>query len=194
MTDDILRKINIQHIIAVAREAGEQILQVYRSADYDIELKNDNSPLTKADKASHNYIKNKLEVLYNDIPILSEEGREIDYETRKHWNMFWCVDPLDGTKEFIKRNGEFTVNIALIKDNLPVAGVIHVPVTNVTYCSKQGEGSYKIDGNAQTVKLSVSDSSNDLSHITNLAPCHNTLRFNSAPHKALHQLLNKRWI
>lgn len=162
MSNNILDKIDIQRIAAVAREAGELILQVYSSSDFDIELKDDNSPLTKADKASHDYIINELEELYPDIPVLSEEGKEIQYETRKNWAMFWCVDPLDGTKEFIKRNGEFTVNIALIFNSEPVAGVIHVPVTNVTYYSKSGEGSYKTDGNAQPVKLSVSDSNNGI--------------------------------
>ena len=157
---------DILKVIAIAKEAGELILEVYNSKDFEIELKDDNSPLTKADKASHAHIKNELTKIYPDIPVLSEEGREIDYEERKNWKIFWCVDPLDGTKEFIKRNGEFTVNIALIENNFPVAGVIHIPVENVTYYSISGRGSYKIDENSEPIKLSVSDSSNGIIAVT----------------------------
>lgn len=162
MSHTPLDKIDILRIVEIARNAGRDILKVYNSTDFKIEIKDDNSPLTKADKASHNYIKRELEILYPEIPIISEEGKEIEYETRKDWQIFWCVDPLDGTKEFIKRNGEFTVNIALILNNVPVAGVIHVPVTNVTYYSKLGEGSYKIDGDDPPEKISVSDSVNGI--------------------------------
>ena len=108
--------INISDLCSVAVEAGKDIIEVYNSDEFEVELKSDNSPLTRADLASHNLIKQKLSLLYPDIPILSEEGNEIDFEERKEWDKFWLIDPLDGTKEFIKRNGDFTVNIALIEN------------------------------------------------------------------------------
>ena len=123
--------------------AGNEILDVYSTADFQVEIKSDNSPLTIADKRSHNKI---MEVLDdNIIPIMSEEGAIADYNERKNWDLYWCIDPLDGTKEFIKRNGEFTVNIALMKKNKPVGGVIYVPVTKELYFSESTIGAYKID-------------------------------------------------
>src|SRR5690606_31564561 len=110
--------INIQSLTQIAKEAslaaGEKILEIYGSADLGIEYKNDQSPLTKADKAAHDVILKYLE--RTGLPVLSEEGKDIPYNVRKDWEYFWMVDPLDGTKEFIKRNGEFTVNIALINN------------------------------------------------------------------------------
>ena len=97
--------------ISAALEAGKSILEIYNSGEYDVEFKRDNSPLTRADKASHNIIMTHL--IKTDIPVLSEEGKEIVYEERKNWKQLWIIDPIDGTKEFIKRQGEFTVNIAL---------------------------------------------------------------------------------
>ena len=123
-------------------EAGKEILQVYQGDDFQVETKDDNSPLTIADKKSHNKIMEFLE--QTKIPVLSEEGKNIPYETRKNWNKFWLVDPIDGTKEFIKRNGEFTVNIALIENNKSVMGVIYVPVTGELYFSDLSIGAYKI--------------------------------------------------
>jgi len=117
----------IQNIIEIALEAGKAVLDIYHSDDFQIENKDDNSPLTKADKASHEIIKKGLTENFPEIPLLSEEGKEIPYEDRKNWKKFWLVDPLDGTKEFIKKNGEFTVNIALIENNKPVFGVIYAP-------------------------------------------------------------------
>ncbi|MEQ6121640.1 3'(2'),5'-bisphosphate nucleotidase CysQ [Reichenbachiella sp. MALMAid0571] len=133
-----------QHLIEIAKEAsieaGKAILEVYNSNDFNVEKKGDDSPLTKADKRAHNVIVSFLEK--TGLPILSEEGRDIPYEERKNWEYFWMVDPLDGTKEFIKRNGEFTVNIALIEKDRPVAGVIYVPVTEKLYWAAQGLGSH----------------------------------------------------
>lgn len=122
-------------------DAGTSILEVYNSSDFGIEYKKDDSPLTKADFSSHNSILTHL--TKGTISVLSEEGRSIPYDERKKWDYFWCVDPLDGTKEFIKRNGEFTVNIALIKGNSPIAGVIYVPVTGELYAGIIGEGAFK---------------------------------------------------
>ncbi len=121
-------------------EAGKAILDIYNSDDFNIEKKGDDSPLTQADKNAHHVIVSYLEK--TGLPILSEEGKDVDFEERKNWSLFWMVDPLDGTKEFIKRNGEFTVNIALIKDGLPIAGVVFVPVTEKLYSAIQGQGAY----------------------------------------------------
>jgi 3'(2'), 5'-bisphosphate nucleotidase len=128
--------------IIAALEASKAILEIYHSGDFDIEIKGDNSPLTKADKASHNVIMSYLEP--TDIPVLSEEGRDITYQERKDWKQLWIVDPIDGTKEFIKRNGEFTVNIALIENQRPIIGVIFVPVTKELYFSSKEIGAYKV--------------------------------------------------
>ncbi|MGY8847432.1 MAG: 3'(2'),5'-bisphosphate nucleotidase CysQ family protein, partial [Bacteroidia bacterium] len=110
MDDFTLNNNVITQLLSIARLAGEEILKVYNSDDYGVEHKTDDSPLTKADKAAHNKIMEYLSI--TGIPTLSEEGADIPYEERKQWNSYWLVDPLDGTKEFIKRNGEFTVNIA----------------------------------------------------------------------------------
>lgn len=148
--------VKIEKVIEIAKNAGEEILKIYNSDNFDVEIKDDNSPLTRADKASHKIIEEGLKKLYPEIPIMSEEGKDIEFETRKNWNIFWLVDPLDGTKEFIKKNGEFTVNIALIENNLPIAGVIYVPVTNEIYYGTLQSGSYKILANGTEEKISVS--------------------------------------
>ncbi len=130
--------------IAVA--AGQEILAVYNQDQaVAVTLKEDKSPLTDADRRAHRLIVERLEGLSPDIPILSEESDAIDFETRSGWTKYWLVDPLDGTKEFIKRNGEFTVNIALIDRGQPRLGVVHVPVTGVTYLGKIGTGAWKQD-------------------------------------------------
>lgn len=120
-------KLLLPNVIHAAEVACKEILSVYESGDFQAELKGDNSPLTVADKRAHDAITNILQS--SNIPILSEEGKEIPYAGRKSWEYFWMVDPLDGTKEFLKRNGEFTVNIALIHKNAPVLGVVAAPVT-----------------------------------------------------------------
>jgi len=132
----------IQTAIKAALKAGEAILEVYAS-DFVIEQKNDHSPLTLADKSAHEIIKKALLPL--GIPILSEEGRAISFKERRAWNTLWIVDPLDGTKEFIKRNGEFTVNIALVENGCPVLGVIFVPVMNTLYWARVGAGAYRTE-------------------------------------------------
>jgi 3'(2'), 5'-bisphosphate nucleotidase len=147
-----LNNIQISDIIDIAKKAGTEILEVYNQK-FDYELKEDKSPLTEADKRSHNLITSALKAKYPDIPILSEESKSVDYTTRKNWNPFWLVDPLDGTKEFIKKNGEFTVNIALIQDNKPILGVVYIPVYNITYYAIKGEGSYKQDKANTPLKL-----------------------------------------
>ncbi len=126
----------------IAHQAAAKILSVYNT-DFAIEHKDDHSPLTEADMAAHECIVQRLKSLTPAIPILSEESAEIDYTTRSQWTEYWLVDPLDGTREFIKRNGEFTVNIALINRHEPVLGVVQVPVTGVCYSASLNYGAYK---------------------------------------------------
>lgn len=133
---------NLRLAILSAIKAGEEILKVYDEEAPDVEFKSDNSPLTKADKNAHLAI---VEGLKNSgLPVLSEEGKSIPYQDRSGWELFWLIDPLDGTKEFIKKNGEFTVNIALIALDTPVLGVVYVPVTGVLYFASEETGSYKM--------------------------------------------------
>ena len=132
----------LNSIIDIAINAGNAILEIYNQ-DFEVEIKSDNSPLTLADKTANDIIVKGLQTLDNTIPIISEENKLIEYQTRKNWTKCWMVDPLDGTKEFIKKNGEFTVNIALVENGLPVLGVIYVPVQGVTYFAEQHKGSFK---------------------------------------------------
>ncbi|RBW68875.1 3'(2'),5'-bisphosphate nucleotidase CysQ [Bacillus taeanensis] len=155
----MLEKINVVNIINISIEAGDKILEVYESADFGVENKSDNSPLTLADKKSNDVITEQLEKLYPEIPILSEEGKHLTYEERKNWEYLWVVDPLDGTKEFIKRNGEFTVNIALVHNGTPVLGVIYAPVLDTVYFAKQGFGSYKLENSKEHFDSKVEESS-----------------------------------
>ncbi len=158
----MIKQIDIQKINEIARKAGEAIMRIYNDEDFSkvVDFKSDNSPLTLADKASHEVIEAALTAFDPSIPILSEEGKEMAYTERKNWDVFWLVDPLDGTKEFIKRNGEFTVNIALIENKRPVLGVIYVPATDVYYYGKVGEGAYKKEGrnSPSAMKTTVKES------------------------------------
>jgi 3'(2'), 5'-bisphosphate nucleotidase len=147
---------DINKIIEIAKSAGDAIMRIYQTDSFEVEMKSDNSPLTRADKASHEVIAKGLSNLYPDIPILSEEGKSIPFETRKNWGHFWLVDPLDGTKEFIKKNGEFTVNIAFIKNAVPIAGVIYVPAQEVMYYGVVGKGAYKKIGEQAPDEITVS--------------------------------------
>ncbi|MFT6092983.1 MAG: 3'(2'), 5'-bisphosphate nucleotidase [Pseudohongiellaceae bacterium] len=144
----VLGKIDPLIIEKIAIDAGKEILKIYNgSSPVEVTLKADNSPLTEADCAADALITRSLQDSFPDIPILSEESIGIDYTTRQTWDRYWLVDPLDGTKEFISRNGEFTVNIALIENGDPVLGVVHVPVLGVTYSGRVGggDGAVKID-------------------------------------------------
>lgn len=135
----------LDKIIKTAQEAGEKILTYY-SRDIEVENKSNNSPLTKADLAANKIIQNRLAEIDPGTHIISEESGIPSFDERKKWNTFWMVDPLDGTKEFIKKNGEFTVNIALIEKGEPVIGVIYIPVKKEVYYARKGEGSYKKNG------------------------------------------------
>ena len=129
--------------IKAAFKAAEEVMSIYRDGSFDVEIKSDNSPLTKADKAAHLIIKNELEK--TGIPILSEEGKHLPYEERKHGDKLWIVDPIDGTKEFIKKTGEFTINIALVENQKPVMGIVYAPALELLYWGSVS-GSYKLSG------------------------------------------------
>ncbi len=140
----MLDKINVKDIVTIAKEAGDAIMEIYKR-DFTIEYKDDKSPLTEADLKSNEIICNALATLHPQIPILSEENKAAPYVERKDWDYFWLIDPIDGTKEFIKKTGEFTVNIALIHKDKPVLGVVYAPVLGDMYFSKKDMGAYKND-------------------------------------------------
>jgi 3'(2'), 5'-bisphosphate nucleotidase len=158
-----LPEINFDKVQEIALGAGKLIMEVYRLPDFTdlIDTKADNSPLTLADKKSNDYIVAGLKSLTPQIPIISEEEKEIPFDVRKNWSIFWLVDPLDGTKEFIKRNGEFTVNIGLIVNGYPVAGVIYAPALDEMYYGQIGKGSFK-SSNGKTFPIKVSDRKTNL--------------------------------
>ncbi|MEE4196211.1 MAG: 3'(2'),5'-bisphosphate nucleotidase CysQ [Bacteroidales bacterium] len=131
----------INTAIEAAYQAGKEILRVYHTEDFEVQTKWDNSPLTLADKQAHKIILNILKSTH--IPVLSEEGKSIPFEERAKWRYYWLVDPLDGTKEFIRRNGEFTVNIALIENGIPVGGVVYAPCLNDLYFAAKNMGAFK---------------------------------------------------
>jgi 3'(2'), 5'-bisphosphate nucleotidase len=157
MDDNLYNTQLIDELIAISKEAGEAILEVYNS-DFDYEIKKDSSPLTKADNISHKIISKKLKELTPEIPILSEEDSDIPFGIRSKWQKYWLVDPLDGTKEFIKRNGEFTVNIALIENNSPILGIIYIPISCETFYGSKNNGSYYFQNNNQAKRINISDS------------------------------------
>lgn len=144
----------LEEVVALATEAGRRILDVYER-QFDVSLKDDDSPLTDADRAAHEVIVKRLAALTPDIPVLSEESAKIEYSQRAGWQRFWLVDPLDGTKEFVNRNGEFTVNIALIENGAPVLGVVYVPVTGVSYLAIRGQGAWKETGGCDRQPIHV---------------------------------------
>ena len=139
---NILNKTLINNVIELAVEAGHRIMEIY-DTDFDVEHKSDDTPLTAADMAAHNTIVDGLSKLTPEIPVLSEESASIPFSERSQWQRYWLVDPLDGTREFVKRNGEFTVNIALIDSHESILGVIYTPVTGVTYYAARGFGAFK---------------------------------------------------
>lgn len=153
--------VDINIINDIAQKAGREILTIYNSDSFDVEIKEDRSPLTKADKISHEIIESELKKLFPEIPILSEEGKNISFEVRKNWEYFWLVDPLDGTKEFIKKNGEFTVNIALIRNNLPITGVIFAPVLDTLYYGNLEIGAFKKEESGTVKKIQVDNNPKD---------------------------------
>jgi 3'(2'), 5'-bisphosphate nucleotidase len=150
----------LPEIIRISTKAGEAILRVYRQ-EFDVEHKDDASPLTAADLASHNLIRDALLELTPDTPLLSEESALVDFALRSGWQEYWLIDPLDGTREFIKRNGEFTVNIALVRNHQPVMGVVHVPVSKFTYCGIAGGRARRLDAHGNAIDIAVRQPSAD---------------------------------
>ncbi|MFN5619914.1 MAG: 3'(2'),5'-bisphosphate nucleotidase CysQ [Flavobacteriales bacterium] len=139
---------HVDHIISLLAEAGRRIMEVYDAGESaaDVQWKEDNSPLTLADRRSHDFLCEALQLLDSNIPMMSEEAAQLSFEDRSAWTRYWCLDPLDGTKEFIKRNGQFTINLALMENANPILGFIHVPVTGETYWAVKGQGAHRYDG------------------------------------------------
>ena len=146
----------LRDVIKVADEASKRVLHIYQS-DFKVSYKDDNSPITAADLASHEEIARGLRNISHDIPILSEEGQAVGWEERKHWRRFWLIDPIDGTKDFTQRTGEFTVNIALIEDGEPVMGVVTAPAAMEAYWGGKGQGAHKRDRIGAVHRISVSE-------------------------------------
>lgn len=157
----MLDKIDIEVIKEIAKNAGDAIMAIYRK-DFAVEYKDDKSPLTEADIKSNEIICSALENLYPNIPIMSEENKQVSYKERKEWKYYWCIDPLDGTKEFIKKNDEFTVNIALIYKNRPVLGVVYAPAIDKLYWAKQDEGAF-VNGEKLPLKTNSTPEKNFMS-------------------------------
>ncbi len=151
--EELTREI-LGELVAITRRAGDAILEVY-SQDFSVSHKADHSPLTQADLLSHHIICEALETLDPTTPVLSEESVNIPFSERRRWREYWLVDPLDGTREFVNRNGEFTVNIALIRNHVPVMGVVHVPVTQVSYFGALALGAFKQSGNENAIPIST---------------------------------------
>lgn len=147
--------IDINIVCEIAKQAGTAIMNIYGTDDFAVEYKDDHSPLTAADKASHEVIMVGLKKHFPEIPVLSEEGANVPYAVRKEWQCFWLVDPLDGTKEFIKRNGEFTVNIALIENQEPISGIVYVPAQDKIYWGIKKQGAWIQQGNDEPQAIKV---------------------------------------
>jgi len=155
-----LNKINTQDVVDIAQTAGNAIMQIYRY-EFEVKYKQDKSPLTQADRKSNDIIVSGLRKLFHGVPILSEEGEGISYKERKYWEYFWLVDPLDGTKEFVKKNGEFTVNIALIKGNNPVLGVVYAPALETTWVGEINKPAIKITPKGRVSIRSIQRQANE---------------------------------
>ncbi len=152
----MLDKIDLKDIEKIALKAGQEVIEIYNK-DFKVEYKDDKSPLTIADLKANDIICQSLISLYPNIPILSEENKKIEYNDRKDWEYYWCIDPIDGTKEFIKKNGDFTINIALIYKNSPILGVVYAPVLKDMYSAKKDNGAFK-----NGVKLPIKRDDNKL--------------------------------
>jgi len=145
----------LKHALETSKFAGKSIMEVYES-DFEVSVKTDNSPLTLADLSAHQVIVEALRALTPEVPILSEESVDGVGSERRSWSLYWLVDPLDGTKEFVKRNGEFTVNIALVSEHEPILGVVHVPALAQSYYGCRGHRAFFEDSDGKTVPISVS--------------------------------------
>lgn len=172
----------VDEIARVAVTAGQKILAVY-GTDFRVTKKTDTSPITEADRLSNHTIIEALTRLAPDIPIVSEEGEMAPLSVRKQWPYVWLIDPLDGTREFIKRNGEFTVNIALIHGHDPVLGVVYVPVSGACYFAARGQGAFKRKGKGKATRIQVRPYDRSKSMVVTGSRSHNT-------NDAIQQLLN----
>lgn len=157
MLDLTDRATTLDAVCAVAREAGAAILAIYAKSEIAVELKDDRSPLTAADRAAHAAIRDGLAKLAPRVPLLSEESPPQELAARRSWSRYWLVDPLDGTKEFLKRNGEFTVNIALVEEHRAVLGVVLAPVLARSYYGAVEHGAWRRDGNSPAKPIRVRD-------------------------------------
>lgn len=155
--DDIPLAELVNQVCEIAKQAGLKIMKIYEEG-FVVEKKHDNSPLTSADLASHRLIIDSLQILTPNIPILSEESSAIPYSERSTWANYWLIDPLDGTREFIKRNDEFTVNIALVTNQTTSLGVVYVPVKNINYFASKGNGAFKQEQSSPAYKINVRNS------------------------------------
>lgn len=171
------KNIDIKKIIEICKYAGDSILEIYNK-DYKIEKKSDNSPITDADRAANEIIEKRLLQEYPTIPIISEESKLEDFSKRKDWEMFWLVDPIDGTKDFIKKSGEFTINIALIKNREPILGVVFAPALDLLYFAEKGKGAFKKEGK-DLVRLPIKKDLNSplQACISRSHPCEQTSNF-----------------
>jgi len=162
MSEFSLNKNNVNKLIEISIEAGKAIMDIYKT-DFDFKEKIDQSPLTAADLRSHEIISDSLSKLNPKIPILSEESSRIPFSERSSWDEYWLIDPLDGTKEFINKNGEFTTNIALMKNNKPIFGIIHAPSINETYWGGESIGSFYLEGDSDSdmKEMNVSPNRNE---------------------------------
>lgn len=150
--ENVVSRELLDQVIAISAKAGEAILEVYNaSGELEVDTKSDDSPVTAADLAAHKILAPALEQLLDGVPVLSEEGKLPSFDVRSQWSRYWIIDPLDGTKEFIRRNGEFTVNVALIEHGEPVLGVVHVPVLGITYAGAKSLGAIKRDADGEQV-------------------------------------------
>jgi 3'(2'), 5'-bisphosphate nucleotidase len=164
----VMPDVNIQQVIDLAREAGKEIMTIY-AQEFSVQTKGDNSPLTQADKKSNAVIVSGLRRMYPEIPIISEETKLTSYEERKSWKTYWLVDPLDGTKEFIKKNGEFTVNIALMSHGQPVLGVVYAPAQNKMWYGMKESGSFIVHDDGTKTQLGKGKNWRDLTKINVVA-------------------------
>jgi 3'(2'), 5'-bisphosphate nucleotidase len=142
-----------EDIFEIIVRAGNEIIKIYQSNDFQVEMKSDKTPLTIADKNSNHVIVDGLKKLFPKIPILSEESKKTPFQTRKEWEYLWIVDPLDGTKEFIKKNGEFSINLALVKDGIAIFGILYLPVKDILYYAAKDYGAYKKDNSGRYTSL-----------------------------------------
>ncbi len=144
----------LEPLLDIVRIASRRILEIY-ATDFAVNRKSDQSPVTAADMAAHDAIVRGLQRLTPELPVLSEESSQIPFSERCRWDRYWLVDPLDGTKEFINRNGDFTVNIALVQEHAPVVGVVHIPVENLSYYGVVGAGAYRVKSGAAPQAIQV---------------------------------------